>query len=237
MSASRVDNSVDDILGIEMVQWLECKFNDRKVGGLNPASVSRFLLSRLGQTFSIPALVLHSGGMAAREGVTVERFIFIHLWNKKQNYLPKKTRWSLTSAFFNACPRSLRTVQLDHLLNASTTKFCQLTGPAKSTWMRENGFSGCGQLDSWYSIAFCSPLPFLVASRTMSKVTGSWFMASNTTTRTSSSTVTVASDRGSDYFRLLRDLQVWLRLWLAFRIRHWLSLCPRRLQTEHFGFL
>ncbi|KAG5451331.1 hypothetical protein CSKR_109324 [Clonorchis sinensis] len=56
--------------------WLECEFTDRKVRCLNPNSASRLPLSRLGQTGSIPALILHSGGMPAkhRKGATAERF-------------------------------------------------------------------------------------------------------------------------------------------------------------------
>ncbi|KAG5454952.1 hypothetical protein CSKR_105888 [Clonorchis sinensis] len=56
-------------------QWLEREFTDRKVRSWNPTSESRLLLSRLGQPGSIPALVLPSGGMAARhrKGVTAGR--------------------------------------------------------------------------------------------------------------------------------------------------------------------
>ncbi|KAG5446073.1 hypothetical protein CSKR_103847 [Clonorchis sinensis] len=59
----------------ETFQWLEREFTDRKVRGSNPTSVSRLPLSRLGQSGSIPALVLPLGGMAAthRKGVTAER--------------------------------------------------------------------------------------------------------------------------------------------------------------------
>ncbi|KAG5447842.1 hypothetical protein CSKR_102295 [Clonorchis sinensis] len=48
------------------------------VRGSNPASASRLPLSRLGQPGSIPALVLPSGGMAARyrKGITAEQFFF-----------------------------------------------------------------------------------------------------------------------------------------------------------------
>ncbi|KAG5442938.1 hypothetical protein CSKR_104781 [Clonorchis sinensis] len=60
----------------EIAQRLERERTDRKVRGSNPASASRLLLSRLGQPGSIPALVLPSGGMAARhrKGATAERF-------------------------------------------------------------------------------------------------------------------------------------------------------------------
>ncbi|KAG5449301.1 hypothetical protein CSKR_100613 [Clonorchis sinensis] len=62
--------------GSEIVQRLERERTDRKVRGSNPASASRLPLSRLGQPGSIPALVLPSGGMAARhrKGATAERF-------------------------------------------------------------------------------------------------------------------------------------------------------------------
>ncbi|KAG5441054.1 hypothetical protein CSKR_101287 [Clonorchis sinensis] len=58
---------------------MEREFTDRKVRGSNPTSASRLPLSRLGQPDSIPALVLPSGGMAARhrKGVTAERLLFI----------------------------------------------------------------------------------------------------------------------------------------------------------------
>ncbi|KER21205.1 hypothetical protein T265_10415 [Opisthorchis viverrini] len=54
---------------------LELEFTHRKVCGSNLTSASRFPLSRLGQPGSIPALVLPSGGMAARyrKGTTAER--------------------------------------------------------------------------------------------------------------------------------------------------------------------
>ncbi|KER26552.1 hypothetical protein T265_06196 [Opisthorchis viverrini] len=57
---------------------LEREFTDRKVRGSNPSSASRPPLSRLGQSGSIPALVLPTGGMAARHlrSVTAERFRF-----------------------------------------------------------------------------------------------------------------------------------------------------------------
>ncbi|KAG5450978.1 hypothetical protein CSKR_105269 [Clonorchis sinensis] len=57
------------------VQRLERERTDRKVRGSNPASASRLPLSRLGQPGSIPAIVLPSGGMAARhrKDATAER--------------------------------------------------------------------------------------------------------------------------------------------------------------------
>ncbi|KAG5447575.1 hypothetical protein CSKR_101341 [Clonorchis sinensis] len=60
----------------EIAQRLERERTDRKVRGSNPASASRLPLSRLGQPGSIPALVLPSGGMAARhrKGATAELF-------------------------------------------------------------------------------------------------------------------------------------------------------------------
>ncbi|KAG5448283.1 hypothetical protein CSKR_110464 [Clonorchis sinensis] len=62
--------------GGEIAQRLERERTDRKVRGSNPASASRLPLPRLGQPGSIPALVLPSGGMAARhrKGATAERF-------------------------------------------------------------------------------------------------------------------------------------------------------------------
>ncbi|KER23270.1 hypothetical protein T265_14677, partial [Opisthorchis viverrini] len=61
--------------GARWPKWLEREFNDRKVCGSNPTSATRLPLSRLGQPGSIPALVLPSGGMAARhrKGATAER--------------------------------------------------------------------------------------------------------------------------------------------------------------------
>ncbi|KAG5453930.1 hypothetical protein CSKR_108681 [Clonorchis sinensis] len=67
--------SLPSLLGSEIAQRLERERTDRKVRGSNPASESRLPLSRLGQPGSIPALVLPSGGMAARhrKGATAER--------------------------------------------------------------------------------------------------------------------------------------------------------------------
>ncbi|KAG5450497.1 hypothetical protein CSKR_109095 [Clonorchis sinensis] len=61
-------------LGGEIAQRLERERTDRKVRGSNPVSASRLPLSRLGQPGSIPALVLPSGGMAARhrKGATAD---------------------------------------------------------------------------------------------------------------------------------------------------------------------
>ncbi|KAG5447961.1 hypothetical protein CSKR_100923, partial [Clonorchis sinensis] len=59
------------------LKWLEREFSDRKVRGSNPTAPSRLPLSRLGRPGNIPALVLPSGGMAARhqKGVTAEPFL------------------------------------------------------------------------------------------------------------------------------------------------------------------
>ncbi|KER25018.1 hypothetical protein T265_14287, partial [Opisthorchis viverrini] len=63
--------------GARWSKWLERGFTDRKVRGSNPTSATRLPLSRLGQPGIIPALVLPSGGMAARhrKGATVEHFL------------------------------------------------------------------------------------------------------------------------------------------------------------------
>ncbi|KAG5452855.1 hypothetical protein CSKR_111353, partial [Clonorchis sinensis] len=55
-----------DVTGARWLNWLQREFTDRKVRGWNPTSASRLSLFRLGQPGSIPALVLPSGGMAAR---------------------------------------------------------------------------------------------------------------------------------------------------------------------------
>ncbi|KER34121.1 hypothetical protein T265_00009 [Opisthorchis viverrini] len=57
-------------------KWLERGFDDRKVRGSKPTSVSRLPLSRLGQHGIIPALVTPSCGIAARhrKGAIAERF-------------------------------------------------------------------------------------------------------------------------------------------------------------------
>ncbi|KAG5450474.1 hypothetical protein CSKR_103768 [Clonorchis sinensis] len=62
--------------GSKVAQWLGREFADRKIRGLKPTSASR-LLSRFGQPSSIPALVLPSGGMAARQrkGTTTGRLL------------------------------------------------------------------------------------------------------------------------------------------------------------------
>ncbi|KAG5442706.1 hypothetical protein CSKR_108014 [Clonorchis sinensis] len=64
-----------------MAQWLDCEFADRKTRDSNPISASRRPLSWLGQPDSIPALVLPSGGMAARyrKGVTAERLLLLYI--------------------------------------------------------------------------------------------------------------------------------------------------------------
>ncbi|KAG5442256.1 hypothetical protein CSKR_100159 [Clonorchis sinensis] len=64
-----------DTLFPRWLKWLEREFTDRKVRGSNRTSASRLPLSRLGQPGSISALVLPSGGMAARhwKGVTAQR--------------------------------------------------------------------------------------------------------------------------------------------------------------------
>ncbi|KER28116.1 LOW QUALITY PROTEIN: hypothetical protein T265_13641 [Opisthorchis viverrini] len=51
---------------VRWAKWLEREFTDRKVRGSNPTSATRLPLSKLGQLGSITALVLPSGGMAAR---------------------------------------------------------------------------------------------------------------------------------------------------------------------------
>ncbi|KER33032.1 hypothetical protein T265_00943 [Opisthorchis viverrini] len=63
--------------GARWPKWLEREFTNRKVRGSNPTSATRLPLSRLGQPGSIPALLLPSGGMAARhrKGATAERFL------------------------------------------------------------------------------------------------------------------------------------------------------------------
>ncbi|KER21579.1 hypothetical protein T265_15055 [Opisthorchis viverrini] len=70
------DLAICMISGARWLRWLEREFTYRKVRVSNPTSDSRLLLPRLGQPSSIPALVLPSGGMAARHrrGVTAERY-------------------------------------------------------------------------------------------------------------------------------------------------------------------
>ncbi|KAG5447651.1 hypothetical protein CSKR_107817 [Clonorchis sinensis] len=52
--------------GSRWLRWLEHQFTDRKVRVSHPTFASRLPLSRLGQPGNIPALLLPSGGMAAR---------------------------------------------------------------------------------------------------------------------------------------------------------------------------
>ncbi|KAG5454358.1 hypothetical protein CSKR_113904 [Clonorchis sinensis] len=63
----------------ETAQWLGREFTDRKVRGSNPTSASQLPLSTIGQPGSIQALVLPSGGIAARhrKGVAAERLSII----------------------------------------------------------------------------------------------------------------------------------------------------------------
>ncbi|GAA52009.1 hypothetical protein CLF_107217 [Clonorchis sinensis] len=63
-------------VGARWSNWLERRFTDRKVRGLNPTSASRLILSMPGQPGSIPALVQPSDGMAVvhGKGATAERF-------------------------------------------------------------------------------------------------------------------------------------------------------------------
>ncbi|KAG5449685.1 Actin-1 [Clonorchis sinensis] len=73
-------SSVSLCYGARWPKWVEREFTYRRVRGSNPASASRLPLSRLGQPGSISALVLPSGGMAARhrKGVTAERFPYVN---------------------------------------------------------------------------------------------------------------------------------------------------------------
>ncbi|KAG5454335.1 hypothetical protein CSKR_109209, partial [Clonorchis sinensis] len=75
------------------LKWLEREFTNRKVRGSNPTSASRLSLSRLGQPGSIPALVLPSGGMAARhrEGVKAERLFLIYFYVYIATYIAAPT--------------------------------------------------------------------------------------------------------------------------------------------------
>ncbi|KER22206.1 LOW QUALITY PROTEIN: hypothetical protein T265_14909 [Opisthorchis viverrini] len=63
------------ITGSRWLIWLEHEFTDRKVRGSNPTCMSRLPLFRLGQSDSIPAPMLPSGGMTAmhRESVAAEK--------------------------------------------------------------------------------------------------------------------------------------------------------------------
>ncbi|KAG5443088.1 hypothetical protein CSKR_113848 [Clonorchis sinensis] len=81
--------SILHFAGGEIAQRLERECTDRKVRGSNPAS--RLPLSRLGQPGSIPALVLPSGGMAARhrKGATAERLNFTINSNEMQMIVPQ----------------------------------------------------------------------------------------------------------------------------------------------------
>ncbi|KAG5445916.1 Inositol polyphosphate 4-phosphatase type II [Clonorchis sinensis] len=69
---------------LEMVEWLRRELTARKVPGLNPTPASKLILSRLGKPDSISALVLPSGGMAARhrKGTTAERSLFVITYGK-----------------------------------------------------------------------------------------------------------------------------------------------------------
>ncbi|KAG5451195.1 Phosducin-like protein [Clonorchis sinensis] len=82
--------------GGEIAQRLERERTDRKVRGSNTTSASRLPLSRLGQPGSIPALVLPSGGMAARhrKGATAERFFLRALsWRELGKCVLVGQRW------------------------------------------------------------------------------------------------------------------------------------------------
>ncbi|KAG5452035.1 hypothetical protein CSKR_110643 [Clonorchis sinensis] len=91
---SRLKEWQQDLL--RQPQRLERERTDRKVRGSNPTSASRLPLSRLGQPGSIPALVLPSGGMAARhrKGATAER------WMDGGGYLRLRTV-ALTKCYIN----------------------------------------------------------------------------------------------------------------------------------------
>ncbi|KAG5445375.1 hypothetical protein CSKR_104637 [Clonorchis sinensis] len=92
--------------GGEVAQRLERERTDRKVRGSNPASASRLPLSRLGKPGSIPALVLPSGGMAARhrKGATAERFFFTAL----QLNTVKAVHYQLQKTVFSSCTSKQR---------------------------------------------------------------------------------------------------------------------------------
>ncbi|KAG5447119.1 hypothetical protein CSKR_107586 [Clonorchis sinensis] len=79
-STGTIESIIHTCKGARWPNWLEREFTDRKVRGSNPTSASRLPLSRFEQPGSISALVLPSGGMAARQrkGVTAQR-LFITL--------------------------------------------------------------------------------------------------------------------------------------------------------------
>ncbi|KAG5441132.1 hypothetical protein CSKR_102768, partial [Clonorchis sinensis] len=81
-------------MGARWRKWLEPEFTDRKVHGSNPTSASRLPLSRLGQPGSIPALLLPSGGMAARhqKGATAERLLLLSMPNIQYGLFPRPTQ-------------------------------------------------------------------------------------------------------------------------------------------------
>ncbi|KER29088.1 hypothetical protein T265_04182 [Opisthorchis viverrini] len=89
-----------------MAQWLGREFTNQYVRGSNPNSASRLLLPRLGQPGSIAALVLPSGGTAARKrnGVTAERVDWLHLQNETPIEILKSARTNdNASIYFTAC--------------------------------------------------------------------------------------------------------------------------------------
>ncbi|KAG5452306.1 hypothetical protein CSKR_106735, partial [Clonorchis sinensis] len=84
------------IAGARWLKWLVREITDRKVRGSNPTSASRLPLSRLGQPGSIPALVLPSGGMAARHRkvVTAEQSCLGNLAVTQPSYF-LRVAWQL----------------------------------------------------------------------------------------------------------------------------------------------
>ncbi|KER22732.1 hypothetical protein T265_09217 [Opisthorchis viverrini] len=80
----------------EMAEVVRARITNLKVRGSNPTSATRLPLSRLGQPGSIPALVLPSGGMAARhrkgcysERFTTAKYMDVILWMNR--LLPRDT--------------------------------------------------------------------------------------------------------------------------------------------------
>ncbi|KAG5441837.1 hypothetical protein CSKR_113182 [Clonorchis sinensis] len=73
---------------LEVAKWLKQEFANRKIRSSNRTFALRLLLSRPGQPGGIPALVLSSGGIAAKrpKGVTAESYYYLQQSYRILNY-------------------------------------------------------------------------------------------------------------------------------------------------------
>ncbi|KER24099.1 hypothetical protein T265_08143 [Opisthorchis viverrini] len=100
-----LDHSQLDVAGMRTgagwTKWLERKFTDREVRGSNPTSASRLPLSSHGRPGSIPALVLHSCGMAARHRKDASFPSFFNRIQMETQLSPLNSAWLISVTFLS----------------------------------------------------------------------------------------------------------------------------------------